>query len=56
MYFSVHMIYFKKTFEEKMQPGLGIAFIAITDTWKQLTLGFIRQKNNRKAWASDSDV
>lgn len=56
MYFSVHIIYFKKTFEEKMQLGLGIASIAIMDTWKQITLRFIRQKNNRKAWASDSDV
>ena len=55
MYFSAHIIYFKKAFDEKMQLALRIAFVAIMDTWELLTLSFIRQSNG-KVWPLDSDV
>ena len=56
MYFPVHIIYFKKTFEEKMQLNLRIALVAIMDILELLTLGFIRQKGSGKAWALHSDA
>lgn len=57
MYFTVHTIDFQKTFEVKNASGFFRTVIITTvGTWEKLTLGFIGQKNNGKAWPLDSDT
>lgn len=55
MYFPVYTIHLNTTFKGKMQQSLKTAFLAIMDTLKLLSAGFIRQ-NRRKARALYSDA